>query len=72
MKPVGSSPSPNPLPDPDSCGSNRTGGVPDGGFGVDWSDACRAHDECYAEPGASKVAEALLGWLVHDRHGATL
>ena len=26
----------------------------DGGFGIDWSDACRCHDECYAAPGANK------------------
>jgi hypothetical protein len=55
MNPVGSSPSPNPFPDPDWCGSDGTGAVPEGAFGVDWSDACRTHDECYAEPGASKA-----------------
>ncbi len=39
---------------PDYCGSDGSGFVPDGGFGVDWSDACREHDECYAMPDASK------------------
>ena len=39
---------------PDYCGSDGTGFVPDGALDVDWSDACRTHDECYATPGASK------------------
>ncbi len=40
---------------PDYCGSYGVESlVPDGGFGVDWSDACREHDECYATPDASK------------------
>lgn len=38
----------------DWCGSDGTGWVPDGGFGVDWSGACRTHDECYARPGADR------------------
>jgi hypothetical protein len=41
-------------PKKDWCGSDGTGWVPDGALGVDWSDACRTHDECYATPGANK------------------
>jgi hypothetical protein len=53
MNPIGPTSTSNPHPD--YCGSYGVDGlVPDGGFGVDWSDACRAHDECYATPDASK------------------
>jgi|SRR6478609_9075961 len=38
----------------DWCGSKGTEWVPDGALGVDWSDACKTHDECYATPGANK------------------
>ncbi len=41
-------------PKKDWCGSNGTEWVPDGAGGVDWSDACKSHDECYATPGANK------------------
>lgn len=43
-----------PPPKKDWCGSDGTGWVPDGALGVDWSDACKTHDECYATPGADK------------------
>jgi hypothetical protein len=53
MNPIG--PNSSSTPNPDHCGSCGVDGfVPDGGFGVDWSDACRSHDEGYATPGADK------------------
>jgi hypothetical protein len=54
---VGRHPSPAPSLPPlkkDWCGSDGSEWVPDGALGVDWSDACRTHDECYATPGANK------------------
>jgi hypothetical protein len=39
---------------PDYCGSTGSEFVPEGAFGVDWSDACQTHDQCYATPGAEK------------------
>ena len=40
----------------DWCGSGWSGPiVPEGGFGVDWSDACRIHDECYGTCSANKL-----------------
>ena len=40
---------------PDWCGSGWSGPlVPEGGFGVDWSDACKTHDECYGNCGSNK------------------
>lgn len=44
-----------PPPKKDWCGSEGTGWVPDGALGVDWSDACKTHDECYGTPGANKT-----------------
>jgi hypothetical protein len=41
-------------PKNDWCGSDGTGWVPDGMLGVDWSDACKTHDDCYAAAGANK------------------
>ncbi len=41
-------------PKKDWCGSVGTEFVPDGALGVDWSDACKTHDECYATPDANK------------------
>ena len=39
----------------DWCGSKGSEWVPEGALGVDWSGACRAHDECYGAPGANKL-----------------
>jgi len=45
------------APSPDWCGSGWNEPlVPDGAFGVDWSDACRQHDACYGACGADKGA----------------
>jgi hypothetical protein len=38
----------------DWCGSQGTEWVPEGMGGVDWSDACKTHDECYGTSGANK------------------
>lgn len=47
-------PTSNVNTNPDWCGSDGTEFVPSRGFGVDWSGACREHDECYGTPGSSK------------------
>jgi hypothetical protein len=53
---AGPPPAPPVLPPKkDWCGSNGSEAVPEGALGVDWSDACKTHDECYATPGASKL-----------------
>ena len=46
---------PSGLQSVDWCGSTGSEWVPDRGFGVDWSDACKTHDECYSRCGASKL-----------------
>jgi hypothetical protein len=38
----------------DWCGSQGSEWVPEGLGKVDWSDACKTHDECYGTPGANK------------------
>jgi hypothetical protein len=38
----------------DWCGSLGSEWVPEGAFGVNWSEACKTHDECYGTPGAKK------------------
>jgi hypothetical protein len=65
------------------CCSDDTGFVREGAFGVDWADACRAHDECYAAPDAdlcdynlqenmSLACEAQDGGLLSPHHGRHL
>ncbi|MGH8471533.1 MAG: RHS repeat-associated core domain-containing protein, partial [Gammaproteobacteria bacterium] len=55
---IAAKPKPKPKPKPpkpkkpDYCGSNGSGGVPDG----NWGEACRKHDICYLTPGKSKEA----------------
>jgi len=42
------------APKKDWCGSQGSEWVPEGLGKVDWSDACKTHDECYGTPGANK------------------
>jgi RHS repeat-associated protein len=51
------------VPPQDWCGSVGSEWVPEGAFGVDWSDACKTHDECYAECGSSKY---LCDWNLSE------